>query len=321
MSDLIKKLPKVLTQGSAGIFLILVILFAALSISSPYFLTIVNITNLLLQSVFVMLVAFGMMFVLTMGGIDLSIGSILGLSGGVTGMLLKTGMNMWVAILGGLAVGAMMGIINGLIITKIKVPPFLATFAMLNIARGLLMLAAADEPIRQFATPQFEYIAQGYFLGIPVPVYITAVIFVICYILFNWTSFGRYVVTVGSNRQASYLSGVSINNIQIKVYMFSGLMAAVSGILLASRLSSVQPQMGASYELDAIAAAVIGGTSMSGGKGSLVGTMFGALIIAIISNGLDLLSINQFYRMIVTGLIIVIAVGVEHHTSSRSDAG
>lgn len=315
-----KKIRRITSVEGVGVAIILVILFAFLAIMSPFFLTSENLSNLMVQSVFVMVVSFGMMFVLTMGGIDLSVGSILGLCGGVTGLVMMNGSNMWVAILAGLALGIVLGLVNGLFITKLRIPPFLATFAMLNIARGLLMLATIDEPIRQFATPEFAFIAQGTVGGIPMPFLITIIIFAICYFVFHFTSFGRYVVAVGSNTEAAHLSGVSVNSIKLRVYALSGLLAAGSGILLASRLTAVQPLAGTSYELDAIAAAVIGGTSMSGGKGSLIGTAIGAVILALVSNGLDLLSVNQFYRMIITGAIIILAVGAKRFSSSSADA-
>lgn len=314
-----KKLRPVHKREGIGVSVILVLMFVLMSIASPYFLTAENITNLLLHSVFVMLVAFGVMFVLTMGGIDLSVGSILGLCGGVTGWLMMNGTNMWIAILAGLVLGAFIGLMNGILITQLRISPFLATFAMLYIARGLLLLFTINRPIRDFATPEFKFIAQGYVLGIPMPVWIALIVFLFCYFLFNSTSFGRFVVAVGSNKEAAHLSGVSTNNIRIRVYALSGLLAAASGVLLSSRLTAVQPLMGTSYELDAIAAAVIGGTSMFGGKGSVAGVAIGAIILALVSNGLDLLAVNQFYRLIITGLIIIIAVGVERLTSSRTE--
>lgn len=309
----------ILRREGIGVSLILLILFIFLSVSSPSFLTAENISNLLLQSVFVMIVAFGTMFVLSMGGIDLSVGSVLGLCGGITGWLMMSGINMWVAILAGLILGALIGAFNGFIITKLNISPFLATFAMLYIARGLLFLLTSDEPIRDFATPGFKFLAQGSLLGVPMAVLITVIVFIICHFLFKATSFGRLVIGVGSNKEASHLSGINTDRVKIRVYVLSGLLAAVAGILLTSRLTSVQPLMGTSYELDAIAAAVIGGTSMFGGKGSVVGVTIGAVILALVSNGLDLLAVNQFYRLIITGLIIVIAVGAERFTATKTN--
>ncbi len=301
------------------IIIALAALFVFLSIASPYFLKLENIQNMLLQSVFVMLVGFGMMFVLTIGGIDLSVGSVLGLSGAVTGMCIASGMDIYVGILAGLGTGIGIGFINGLIITRLKIAPFLVTFAMASIARGIVLLSTTNGAISGFAVADFAYLAQGYWLGLPIPVFITVIVFVILLLLFKYTSFGRYTVAIGSNKEASFLSGVSCNKITLFVYMLSGLLAALSGVLLAARLTSVPSEMGTGYEMDAIATAVIGGTSMAGGKGSIIGAIAGAIILGMISNGLDLLSVNQFYRQIIVGTIIIVAVGFERFTATRSE--
>jgi ribose transport system permease protein len=301
------------------ILVALAALFIFLSVASPYFLKWENIQNMLLQSVFVMLVGFGMMFVLTIGGIDLSVGSVLGLSGAVTGMCIAGGGDIAVGILAGLATGTGLGALNGLIITRLKIAPFLVTFAMSSIARGIVLLSTTNGAISGFAVDDFAYLAQGYWLGLPIPVVITMIVFVILLLLFKYTSFGRYTVSIGSNREASFLSGVSCNKITLSVYMLSGLLAGLSGVLLAARLTSVPSEMGAGYEMDAIAAAVIGGTSMAGGKGSIIGAIVGAVILGMISNGLDLLSVNQFYRQIIVGAIIVVAVGFERFASLKSE--
>ena len=297
-----------------GILIVMIALFIFLSIASPFFLKIENIQNLLLQSVFVMLVGFGMMFVLTIGGIDLSVGSILGYSGAVTGMIIASGGNIFLGILAGLGTGAAFGLANGLLITKLKIAPFLVTFAMQSVVRGILLLSTTNGAVSGFAAEEFTYLAQGYFL-----VVITVIVFVILLFLFKFTSFGRNVTAIGSNREASFLSGVSCDKITIGVYMLSGLLAALSGILLAARLTAVQSEMGSGYEMDAIAAAVIGGTSMAGGKGSIIGAIIGAVILGMISNGLDLLSVNQFYRQIIVGAIIIIAVALERFTSLKKE--
>jgi ribose transport system permease protein len=307
-----------LTRDGGGVSVILVLLFLILAVTAPDFLTVENLSNLLVQSLFVMLVAFGMLFVLSTGGIDLSVGSVLGLTGGVTGWLMMHGSKMWIAILAGLFLGLIIGTINGLIITKLRVSAFLVTFAMLYIARGLLYLLTKDNPISSFVTPKFAFLAQGSVIGIPMPVLITLVIFLLMCFFFKSTSYGRFVIATGSNTEAARLSGVSTDRIKIIVYALSGLFAALAGILLTSRLTSVEPSMGSDYELNAIAAAVIGGTSLFGGKGSVVGVAIGALILGLVSNGLDLLSVNQFYRLIITGLIIIIAVAIERYLAAKN---
>ena len=301
-----------------GILIVMIALFVFLAIATPYFLKVENIQNLLLQSIFVMLVGFGMTFVLTIGGIDLSVGSILGYSGAVTGMIIAAGGSVFLGILAGLLTGAAFGLVNGLLITQLRIAPFLVTFAMSSVVRGILLLSTTNGAVSGFAVPEFTYLAQGYLFGLPIPVIITIIVFVILLFLFKFTSFGRNVTAIGSNREVAFLSGVSCNKITVGVYMLSGLLAALSGILLAARLTAVQSEMGGGYEMDAIAAAVIGGTSMAGGKGSIIGAIIGAVILGTISNGLDLLSVNQFYRQIIVGAIIV--VGKEKNRSSASGA-
>ena len=313
-----KNLQVLFSRDGIGVFALLIVLFLFLSIASPVFLTMNNIANLLVQSVFIMIIALGVMFVLATGGIDLSVGSVLGLSGGITGWMMMSGTDMWLAVLAGLCTGLIIGIVNGIIITKLRVSAFLVTFAMLYIARGLLMLLTKEDPIRGFATQEFVFLAQGKFMGIPMAVVITFIIFVLAYFVYNSTSFGRYITVLGTNEEAARLSGISTDKLKISVYAISGLLAATAGILLASRLTSVQPLMGNGYELEAIAAAVIGGTSMFGGKASVVGVAIGALILALVLNGLDLLGVNQFYRLIITGVIIIIAVGIDRYISRES---
>jgi ribose transport system permease protein len=302
-----------------GILLVMVAFFVFLSIASPYFLKFTNIQNMLLQSVFVMLVGFGMTFVLTVGGIDLSVGSVLGFSGAISGMCLASGVPIFISILAGLGMGAGIGCLNGILITKLKIAPFLVTFAMNSVIRGILTLNTTSGSVSGFADPDFTYLAQGYIIGLPVPVFITIIVFFILLFLFKFTSFGRYVTAIGSNKEAAYLSGVSCDKVTVTVYMLSGLLAALSGVLLAARLTSVATEAGVGYEMDAIAAAVIGGTSMAGGKGTIIGAIIGAMILGMIANGLDLLSVNQFYRQIVVGIIIIVAVALERFTALRKE--
>ncbi|MDL2237104.1 ABC transporter permease [Christensenellaceae bacterium OttesenSCG-928-K19] len=302
-----------------GILIVAIALFIFLSIASPHFLKFTNIQNLLLQSVFVMLVGFGMTFVLTIGGIDLSVGSILGFSGATCGLMIIATGSAAAGVLTGLVTGVGFGFLNGILITKLKIAPFLVTFAMNSVIRGILLLTSSNGSVSGFGIDDFTWLSQGYAIGLPVPVIITIIVFVILLFLFKFTSFGRYITAIGSNKQAAFLSGVSTNRITVIVYMLSGLMAALSGVLLAARMSSVPSELGAGYEMDAIAAAVIGGTSMAGGKGSIIGAIIGAMILGMISNGLDLLSVNQFYRQIIVGIIIVVAVALERLTSLKSE--
>lgn len=304
----IKNIIKYMKFSEFKILIISITIFVFLSIASPYFLGSENIQNFLLQSVFVGFVSFGMTFVLMVGGIDLSVGSTLGLSGAVTGMCIAGNAGVPISIMCGLLCGVLVGFINGFLITKLKIAPFLVTLAISYILRGMLQLRTTNGAISGFAVPSFVEIAQGHWFGLPIPVVILFAVFIVLFFLTKYTSYGRYVVAVGSNKQAAYLSGVSCNKVIISAYVLSGLMSSIAGILLASRLASVVAEMGTGYEMDAIAAAVIGGTSMAGGFGSILGTLIGSTIMGMISNGLNLLSVNQFYRQIIVGLIIVLAV-------------
>lgn len=287
--------------------LALIVLMAFLSVSSPVFLTAVNISNVLDQSIFVLIVALGLTFVFITGGIDLSVGSVMGISGGVTGLALMNGIPVALAIVAGLATGLAIGIINGLIITGLRIPDFIVTLAMLALARGALEVIDAHTPIA-FENAAFTYLQLGTLLGIPLSVVISAVIVLILAFVLRRTYFGRTVFAVGNNAQAAYLSGIDVDRVRVKAFALSGLLAATAGILLAAQLSSVQAAHGEGYLLIAIAAAVVGGTSLAGGRGTIWGTVVGALLIAVVNNGLLLLEVSTFWVNIVIGAIILGAV-------------
>lgn len=287
--------------------LVLIALMILLSILSPFFLTARNLTNVLDQSVFVLLVALGVTFVLITGGIDLSVGSVMGISGGVTGIVLMNGAPMILAVGAGLVTGLVVGIVNGLIITRLGIPDFIVTLAMLALLRGALQIIEARASIR-FQNEAFTFLASGSVLGIPLPVIISAVIALILAFVLRGTYFGRTVFAVGINPQASHLSGINVDGVRVKVFALSGLLAGASGILLAAQLSSVQAAHGEGYLLISIAAAVVGGTALAGGRGMIWGTVVGALLVAVINNGLRLLEVNAFWFDIVIGAIILFAV-------------
>jgi ribose transport system permease protein len=294
-----------------GIVIFLVLIVVTMTIVSNHFLTFANLFNVLRQSVFVMILAFGMTFVLSSGGIDLSVGSVLGLCGGTTAWLLFKDVNIVVAIMAGLAVGLVLGIMNGLMITKMKIPPFIATLAMLSIASGILYVWTRAIPFREYMKDHYEFFGQGNVLTVPFPVIATVVLFYILFFLFRRMRFGRRTLALGSSEEATLLSGVNVNRLRIQVYALSGLLAAISGIMLASRLTTVHPEMGKGYELEAIAAAVIGGTSLAGGKGNLLGAALGAIVLYLIKNAMNLLNIHPYWETIVMGLVILIAVSTE----------
>ncbi|MCM3123861.1 MULTISPECIES: ribose ABC transporter permease [unclassified Mesobacillus] len=288
-----------------GLFLIAIIL----SVMSTDFLTVNNIFNVLRQVSINALIAFGMTFVILTGGIDLSVGSILALSSALTAGMLAGGTDPILALLIGLMAGAAMGAVNGLIITKGKVAPFIATLATMTIYRGFTLVYTEGRPITGLSDAvSFQMLGKGYFLGIPFPVITMLITYAILYFLLKKTTFGRGVYAIGGNEEASLLSGLRVDRIKIGVYSLTGLLAALAGTTLTSRLNSAQPTAGVSYELDAIAAVVLGGTSLSGGRGWIFGTLVGALIIGVLNNGLNLLNVSSFYQQVVKGGVILLAV-------------
>jgi ribose transport system permease protein len=305
----------------------LFILCFVLSILSDKFLTVDNAWNVMRQISVNICIATGMTLVVLTAGIDLSVGSVLALSGAITAGLLRNGLefpsaNLYVgftilgAVLAGLLIGALLGIFNGWTITRFKVPPFVATLAVLTIARGLTMLWTRGFPISGLGE-NFSFIGTGWLLGIPVPVWISGIIVLIAVLLTKKTRLGRYIYAIGGNENASRLSGININRIKIAVYTIAGGLAAIGGIIVTSRLDSAQPNAGITYELDAIAAVVIGGTSLSGGKGSIMGTVLGAIIIGVLNNGLVLLNVSPFWQQVVKGFVILLAVIIDKANSKN----
>ncbi|WP_182200206.1 ABC transporter permease subunit [Paraliobacillus salinarum] len=290
--------------------LIGLILFSIfLGIMNDSFLTLNNILNLLRQISVNSLIAFGMTFVILTAGIDLSVGSILALGSALTAGLLSSSMDPLLAIFLGLLIGFLLGAINGVIITKGKVAPFIATLATMTIYRGATLVYTGGRPITGLSDSfTFEMIGKGYVFGIPFPAILMIIMFLILYFVLNKTVFGRQVYAIGGNEEASILSGIKADRVKIWVYSLTGMLSVLAGIIITSRLNSAQPTAGASYELDAIAAVVIGGTSLAGGRGRIIGTLIGALIIGVIDNGLNLMNVSSFYQQIVKGGIILLAV-------------
>ncbi|PSK99063.1 monosaccharide ABC transporter substrate-binding protein (CUT2 family) /monosaccharide ABC transporter membrane protein (CUT2 family) [Murinocardiopsis flavida] len=292
-------------SGALGGLLVLV---ALLSIASPDFLTGDNLLNVGVQASVVAILAFGMTFVIVSGGIDLSVGSVAGLSGIVTGWTIASGgLPMWLAVLLGLAAGAIAGVASGLLITLGRVPPFIATLAMLSVARGLALVVSDGKPIT--FDGWLADLGGGALLGVlPYPVLIMLVLGLLTAFILRRTYSGRAMYAIGGNREAARLSGIKVGRQQLVVYALSGLFAAVAGVLLAARLASSQPEAGTGYELDAIAAVVIGGASLAGGAGTALGTFVGALILGVLRNGLNLLDVSAFWQQVIIGLVIAAAV-------------
>jgi ribose/xylose/arabinose/galactoside ABC-type transport system permease subunit len=291
-----------------GIFVVFIIICLILSFISPQFLTVSNWTIIITQASINALLAFGVTFVIITGGIDLSLGSMVAVTG-VTAAMLAHPDTFPVAlpIVTGLFAGILMGVFNGFIITKSKIAPFIVTLGTMTIGRGLALILSKGRPVSNLSD-SFNFIGGGDILSIPFPIIILVIIFIICSIILKKTLLGRYIYAIGGNEQASRASGVNVNQVKMAVYSISGLLAGLAGILLTSRITTGQPNAGAGFELDAIAAAVIGGTSTSGGTGTMTGTLVGVLLIGVINNGLDLLNVTSYYQQVVMGTIIIGAV-------------
>ncbi|WAA09264.1 ABC transporter permease [Fervidibacillus albus] len=300
-----------------GPLLGLLVIVLTLTILTPNFLSVNNLLNVFRQVSINALIAFGMTFVILTGGIDLSVGSILALSSALTASFMVGGMDPLLSVFIGVLLGAIMGGLNGFVITKGNVAPFIATLATMTIFRGLTLVLTEGRPITGLSDSfSFQMIGKGYFLGIPFPVILMVVVFLILYIVLKQTTFGRGIYAIGGNEEASRLSGLKVDRIKGGAYVISGAMAALAGIILTSRLNSAQPTAGESYELDAIAAVVLGGTSLSGGRGKIVGTLIGALIIGVLNNGLNLLNVSSFYQQVVKGGVILLAVLLDRKKSA-----
>ncbi|AVH46379.1 ribose ABC transporter permease [Staphylococcus haemolyticus] len=293
-------------------FIGLILLIIVVSILNPSFLDLSNLLNLLRQISINGLIAFGMTFIILTGGIDLSVGSILALSSAFIALMITSGVDPIIALIIGVLIGFVLGAVNGLLVTKGNMAPFIATLATMTIFRGLTLVITDGNPITNLGDSYlFQLFGKGYFIGIPVPAVTMIIVFVILLIILQKTTFGRHTYAIGGNEVAAKISGIKVNKIKILIYGISGLMSALAGGILTSRLNSAQPTAGTSYELDAIAAVVLGGTSLTGGKGRIVGTLIGVLIIGVLNNGLNLLGVSSFYQQVVKGVVILIAVLID----------
>lgn len=288
----------------------LLVLCAVLWALTPHFLTVSNLLNIVQQTSINAIVAAGMTFVIISGGIDLSVGSIVALSGVVLGTLLQSGQPGVLAIPAAAAVGIGCGLLNGALVSWGGLPPFIATLGMMSVARGGALLFTEGRPVSGF-DEGFRWLATGNIGFIPAPVIVMLLVYALAHVALTRTTFGRYVYAIGGNEEATRLSGVAVRFHKTAIYGVSGLMSAVAAIVLTARLNSAQPIAGMMYELDAIAATVIGGTSLMGGEGSLGGTLVGALIMGVLRNGLNLLGVSSFLQQIVIGAVIIGAVLVD----------
>ena len=296
----------------AGLLALCVILWAA----TPHFLTVSNLLNVLEQTALNAVVAVGMTFVIISGGIDLSVGSVLAFAGIGLALALESGMTPPAAVAIALAMGAVCGSINGLLITLGRLPPFIATLGMMSVARGAALMLAEGRPISGFSEG-FRALATERVAAIPAPVIITIVIYAVAHFVLTRTVFGRATYAIGGNEEAARLSGVRVRVHKTAVYGVAGLTSAAAAVVLTARLNSAQPTAGIMYELDAIAATVIGGSSLLGGEGSLTGTLIGALIMGVLRNGLNLLNVSSFLQQVVIGMVIIGAVLVDMSLKRR----
>ena len=292
-----------------GSFIALIFLVVVISVISPDFRTVNNFLSLLRQSAINGLIAFGMTCIILTGGIDLSVGSVLALTSIICAHTIKIGLPAPLYMLIALIFGIILGTISGLMVTKSRLQPFIATLITMTGYRGLTMILSGGRPISRLGDNLLlNQIGKGSLLGIPIPVWILIIFFAIFLFVLKKTVLGRQIYATGSNSKAAELAGINTNNIKLIVYAVSGFMASLSGLILVSRLGSAQPTLGSGYELDAIAAVALGGTSMTGGRGKITGTLIGILIIAVLNNGLNIIGVSSYYQDVVEALVIFFAV-------------
>ena len=300
----------------AWIALVACLIGIVLSILSPFFLTVGNITNLMKQVSIVAILAAGQSIVIISGGIDLSVGSVLALSAVSTGWLVIHGGSPALATCGGGAIGTLAGLINGLVITRGRIPPFIATLGMLGIARGMALVITKGVSY-QVLVPFFLYIGNGKILGLPIPIYFVIVTYAATHFILSRSRFGRHVYTIGGDERVSRLEGINVDQRKILIYTASGFLSAIAAVVMVGRLASTPPNVAMGIELQAIAAVIIGGISFTGGRGIVLTSLVGALVMAMITNGLNLLGVSSFWQQVLIGIVIIAAVWVDNIKAAR----
>ena len=295
----------------------MLVLVVALSLASPMFLSTSNLMSILRQAAVYVIMGLGMSFVMMTGGVDLSQGSLLALIGVISAYIVQNVGSIPLAILASVVVGALIGSVNGSIIACLNIPPFIATLASMYLCRGLTLVITQASPI-VLTNDAFKWIGTGSLLGLPVPVYIFLVAAAAGQFILSYTATGRFILAVGSNQEAARLSGIKTRWNKCKAYILSGIMVSIAGVVYVSRLGAAQATAGQSYEMEAIAAAVLGGTSVMGGEGTVFGTVLGAIVVAIVRNAMVLLEISTYYQQIVTGAVILIAVIIDTQRKARA---
>jgi len=306
------KLNRLIKQSNRqlGTLLGLMFLIIFFWILTPHFLTIPNLLNVAQQTSINAIIAVGLTFVIISAGIDLSVGSILAFSGVVIASILNAGYPIPLAITSGLLVGLVCGSINGVLIAVGKLPPFIATLGMMSVARGAALMYTNGRPISGFSS-EFRFLANGEIFSIPTSIIIMVMVYIVAHLVLTKTKLGRYTYAIGGNEEAARLSGINVTFHKIMIYGICGLLSGLAAIILTARLNSAQPIAGIMYELDAIAATVIGGTSLVGGEGRVFGTLIGALIMGVLRNGLNLLGVSSFLQQTIIGSVIIIAVLID----------
>lgn len=300
-----------------GALIGLIFLGVFFSVATENFFSVNNFLTIALQTSIIAIIAFGQTFAIIKAGIDLSVGSIVGLTGVVTAQLMVAGMPIFISIILGLLIGVIAGLINGFVIAYGNLPPFIATLGMMGIARGAAFLLSEGKPVSGLPR-EFGYLGGGTILNIPVPVVIMVIVAIISVLILSKTRFGRRVYAIGSNESAAFLSGINVKRTKVYIYAISGLFAGLAGIILTSRLISAQPSAGTSYELDAIAAVVIGGASTMGGIGTIGGTVIGAFVMGVLRNGLNIMNVSPFWQQIAIGIVIIAAVYVDNFRRKKA---
>ncbi|MBP2659907.1 MAG: ABC-type transporter, integral rane subunit [Firmicutes bacterium] len=302
-----------------GIGIAIVALFVFLSVSSPHFLDIANLLNILLQVSISTIIAVGMTFVILTSGIDLSVGPLTAFSSVIIGLTLHLDIGIGIPILSGILVGGLLGFMNGILIAKFKIPAFIATLGMMSVARGAALFITNGQTIHMFPS-EFRFISAGNLMSIPIPVIYALVVVMIAIFILNYTKFGRHIYAIGGNKEAARLSGINVKSVETWAYIICGITCGFGAVILTGRLNAAQPIAGIGYELDAIAAVIIGGTSLNGGEGSIGGTLMGAILIGMLRNGLNLLNVSPFLQQIVIGTVIVSAVFFDQYRRSKKDS-
>jgi ribose transport system permease protein len=306
-------LARLLKTKESAILIALVVMMVVIGIVAPNFLSAGNLAQVFRQISFVAIVALGELFVILTGGIDLSVGSMMGWGGMVAAFAMSVGVPAPLAVLAGIAAGVALGAVNGALVAYVKIPPFIATLGMLSFASGNVLGLTKGWPITEIPK-SFQRVAWGTFLYVPIPVWIALALGVLAHVTLTYTAFGRRTYAIGGNEQATYLSGIDVPRIKFALYMISSGFASVTGILLMSRFGSAQPDTGKGQELDAIAAAVIGGTSLAGGSGSVLGVMIGACIMAVLRSGLVQMKVSPYWHISIIGVVIVLAAVLDVKT-------